>query len=123
MYAKLDYDIEKSFVPVALVSSVPQVIVVNPQKVPANDLKGFIEAAKKADGKMNFGSAGNGSSHHLAGELFNGIAGTKIAHVPYKGAGPALTDLMGGQIDVMFDGMGSSAGHIKGCLLYTSRCV
>lgn len=114
MYPKLDYDIEKSFVPVALVSSVPQVIVVNPQRVTANDLKGFIEAAKKADGKMNYGSAGNGSSHHLAGELFNGLAGTKIAHVPYKGAGPALTDLMGGQIDAMFDGMGSSAGHIKG---------
>lgn len=114
MYPKLDYDIEKSFVPVALVSSVPQVIVVNPQRVAANDLKGFIEAAKKADGKMNYGSAGNGSSHHLAGELFNGLAGTKITHVPYKGAGPALTDLMGGQIDAMFDGMGSSAGHIKG---------
>jgi len=114
MYPKLDYDIEKSFVPIALVSSVPQVIVVNPQKVPANDLKGFIDAAKKADGKMNYGSAGSGSSHHLAGELFNSLAGTKITHVPYKGAGPALTDLMGGQIDVMFDGMGSSAGHIKG---------
>ena len=114
MYPKLDYDIENSFVPVALVSSVPQVIVVNPQLVPANDLKGFIEAAKKADGKMNFGSAGNGSSHHLAGELFNALAGVKISHIPYKGAGPALTDLMGGQIDVMFDGMGSSAGHIKG---------
>ena len=114
MYPKLDYDIEKSFVPIALVSSVPQVIVVNPQRVPANDLKGFIEAAKKADGKMNFGSAGSGSSHHLAGELFNSLAGTKIAHIPYKGAGPALTDLMGGQIDAMFDGMGSSAGHIKG---------
>ena len=114
MYPKLDYDIEKSFVPIALVSSVPQVIVVNPQKVPANDLKGFIEAAKKADGKMNYGSAGSGSSHHLAGELFNSLAGTKITHVPYKGAGPALTDLMGGQIDVMFDGMGSSAGHLKG---------
>ena len=114
MYPKLDYDIEKSFVPVALVSSVPQVIVVNPQRVPANDLKGFIEAAKKADGKMNFGSAGSGSSHHLAGELFNMLAGVKISHIPYKGAGPALTDLMGGQIDVMFDGMGSSAGHIKG---------
>ena len=114
MYPKLDYDIEKSFIPVALVSSVPQVIVVNPQKVPTNDLKGFIEAAKKADGKMNFGSAGSGSSHHLAGELFNSLAGTKITHVPYKGAGPALTDLMGGQIEVMFDGMGSSAGHIKG---------
>ena len=114
MYPKLDYDIEKSFVPIALVSSVPQVIVVNPQKVPTNDLKGFIDAAKKADGKMNYGSAGSGSSHHLAGELFNSVAGTKITHVPYKGAGPALTDLMGGQIDVMFDGMGSSAGHIKG---------
>ena len=114
MYPKLDYDIEKSFVPVALVSSVPQVIVVNPQRVPANDLKGFIEAAKKADGKMNYGSAGSGSSHHLAGELFNSLAGVKISHIPYKGAGPALTDLMGGQIDVMFDGMGSSAGHIKG---------
>ncbi len=114
MYPKLDYDIEKSFVPIALVSSVPQVIVVNPQKVPTNDLKGFIDAAKKADGKMNYGSAGSGSSHHLAGELFNSLAGTKITHVPYKGAGPALTDLMGGQIDVMFDGMGSSAGHIKG---------
>lgn len=114
MYPKLDYDIEKSFVPIALVSSVPQVIVVNPQRVPANDLKGFIEAAKKADGKMNYGSAGSGSSHHLAGELFNMLAGVKISHIPYKGAGPALTDLMGGQIDVMFDGMGSSAGHIKG---------
>ena len=114
MYPKLDYDIEKSFIPIALVSSVPQVIVVNPQKVPTNDLKGFIDAAKKADGKMNYGSAGSGSSHHLAGELFNSLAGTKITHVPYKGAGPALTDLMGGQIDVMFDGMGSSAGHIKG---------
>ncbi len=114
MYPKLDYDIEKSFIPIALVSSVPQVIVVNPQKVAANDLKGFIDAAKKADGKMNYGSAGSGSSHHLAGELFNTLAGTKITHVPYKGAGPALTDLMGGQIDVMFDGMGSSAGHIKG---------
>ena len=114
MYPKLDYDIEKSFIPIALVSSVPQVIVVNPQKVPATDLKGFIDAAKKADGKMNYGSAGSGSSHHLAGELFNNLAGTKITHVPYKGAGPALTDLMGGQIDVMFDGMGSSAAHIKG---------
>jgi tripartite-type tricarboxylate transporter receptor subunit TctC len=114
LYPKLDYDIEKSFVPVALVSSVPQVIVVNPERVPATDLKGFVEAAKKADGKMNFGSAGNGSSHHLAGEIFNGLAGTKIQHIPYKGAGPALADLVGGQIDVMFDGLGSSAGHIKG---------
>ncbi|MCS6996802.1 MAG: tripartite tricarboxylate transporter substrate binding protein [Casimicrobiaceae bacterium] len=113
LYPKLDYDIEKSFVPVALVSSVPQVIVVNPQRVAANDLKGFIEAARRAEGKMNFGSAGNGSSHHLAGELFNSLAGVKIAHVPYRGAGPALADLIAGQIDAMFDGMGSSAAHIR----------
>jgi tripartite-type tricarboxylate transporter receptor subunit TctC len=114
LYPKLDYDIERSFVPVALVSSVPQVIVVNPQRVAANDLKGFIDQAKKSDGKMSFGSAGNGSSHHLAGEVFNQLADTKIQHVPYKGAGPALTDLVGGHIDAMFDGLGSSAGHIKG---------
>ncbi len=114
LYPKLDYDIEKSFIPVALVSRVPQVIVVNPQRVPVSDLKAFIEFARKQPGKLNFGSAGNGSSHHLAGELFNAAAGVKIQHVPYKGAGPALADLVGGQIDVMFDGMGSSAGHIKG---------
>ncbi len=114
LYPKLDYDIEKSFVPVALVSSVPQVVVVNPQRVPVADLKSFIEFAKKNEGKLNYGSAGNGSSHHLAGELFNAAAGVKIQHVPYKGAGPALADLVGGQIDVMFDGMGSSAAHIKG---------
>jgi tripartite-type tricarboxylate transporter receptor subunit TctC len=113
IYPKLDYDIEKSFVPVALVSSVPQVIVVNPERVPATDLKGFIDFVKKSK-QVNFGSAGNGSSHHLAGELFNIAAGTKIQHIPYKGAGPALADLVSGQIDVMFDGMGSSAGHIKG---------
>ncbi|MFN3630103.1 MAG: Bug family tripartite tricarboxylate transporter substrate binding protein, partial [Casimicrobiaceae bacterium] len=86
LYTRLDYDIERSFVPVALVSSVPQVIVVNPQRVAANDLKGFIETAKRADGRMNFGSAGNGSSHHLAGELCNAAAGVRIQHVPYKGA-------------------------------------
>ncbi len=113
MYPKLDYDIEKSFIPIGLISSVPQVIVVNPTRVAATDLKGFIELAKKS-GTMNFGSAGSGTSHHLAGELFNIIVGTKITHIPYKGAGPAMTDLIGGQIDVMFDGMGSSAAHIKG---------
>jgi tripartite-type tricarboxylate transporter receptor subunit TctC len=113
IYPKLDYDIEKSFIPVALISSVPQVIVINPEKVPATDLKGFIDFVKKSK-QVNFGSAGNGSSHHLAGELFNIAAGTKIQHIPYKGAGSALADLVSGQIDVMFDGMGSSAGHIKG---------
>jgi tripartite-type tricarboxylate transporter receptor subunit TctC len=112
IYPKLDYDIEKSFIPMMLISSPPQIIVVNP-KVPANDLKGFIELLKKSPGKYNYGSAGNGSSHHLAGELFKMQTKTFITHIPYRGAGPALGDLIAGQVDVMFDGLGSSSQHIK----------
>jgi tripartite-type tricarboxylate transporter receptor subunit TctC len=113
VYKKLDYSIEKDFAPIAVVAVVPQVIVVNPKRVTQNDLKSFIEYAKKNPGKLNYGSAGNGTSHHLAGELFKIAAGVDLAHVPYKGAGPALQDLIAGQIDVMFDGLGSSAQHIK----------
>lgn len=113
MYKNLDYDIEKSFVPLLLVASPPQVIVVNPQKVEAKDLKSLVDFAKKNPGKLNYGSAGNGSSHHLAGELFKDQTKTFITHIPYRGAGPALTDLIAGQIDLMFDGLGSSAQHIK----------
>lgn len=113
MYKNLDYDIEKSFIPVLLVASPPQVIVVNPQKVQAKDLKSLVDYAKKNPGKLNYGSAGNGSSHHLAGELFKDQTKTFITHIPYRGAGPALTDLIAGQIDLMFDGLGSSAQHIK----------
>ena len=112
MYPKLDYDIEKNFVPVALVAQPPQIIVANP-KLPANDLKGLIEFAKKNPGKLNFSSAGNGTSHHLAGEQFKMMTKTFITHIPYRGAGPALTDLMAGQVDLMFDGLGSSSQHIK----------
>jgi tripartite-type tricarboxylate transporter receptor subunit TctC len=114
MYPKLDYDIEKSFEPVMLVASPPQVIVINPQKVPVTDLKGLIDYAKKNPAKLNYGSAGNGSSHHLAGELFKMQTKTFITHIPYRGAGPALSDLIAGQVDLMFDGLGSSAQHIKG---------
>jgi tripartite-type tricarboxylate transporter receptor subunit TctC len=113
VYKKLDYSIEKDFAPIAVVALVPQVIVVNPKRVTQNDLKSFIEYAKKNPGKLNYGSAGNGTSHHLAGELFKIAAGVDLAHVPYKGAGPALQDLVAGQIDAMFDGLGSSAQHIK----------
>ncbi|SNT23653.1 Tripartite-type tricarboxylate transporter, receptor component TctC [Noviherbaspirillum humi] len=113
IYPKLDYDIEKDFTPIGLVATPPQVIVINSQRVPVNDLKSFVDYAKKNPGKLNFGSAGNGTSHHLAGELFKLQTKTQITHVPYKGAGPALQDLMAGQIDTMFDGLGSSAGHIK----------
>lgn len=114
MYPRLDYNIETDFVPVGLISSVPQVIVVNPKRVPVNDLKGFIEYARKNPGRLNYGSAGNGTSHHLAGELFKLQTQTFITHIPYRGAGPALQDLIAGQVDMMFDGLGSSAGHIKG---------
>ena len=114
MYPKLDYHIETDFVPVGLISSVPQVIVVNPQRVPAADLKGLLELLRKNPGKLNYGSAGNGTSHHLAGELFKLQTKTFITHIPYRGAGPALQDLIAGQVDLMFDGLGSSANHIKG---------
>ncbi|MBL0151915.1 MAG: tripartite tricarboxylate transporter substrate binding protein [Ideonella sp.] len=114
MYPKLDYQIETDFVPVGLISSVPQVIVVHPGRVPVTDLKGLLEFLRKNPGKLNYGSAGNGTSHHLAGELFKLQTKTFITHIPYRGAGPALQDLMAGQVDMMFDGLGSSATHING---------
>jgi tripartite-type tricarboxylate transporter receptor subunit TctC len=113
MYPKLDYQIETDFVPVGLISSVPQVIVVNPQRVAATDLKGLLDIVRKSPGKLNYASAGNGTSHHLAGELFKLQTRTFITHIPYRGAGPALQDLIAGQVDLMFDGLGSSAAHIK----------
>ena len=113
MYPKLDYNIESDFIPVGLISSVPQVIVVNPQRVPVKDLKGLLDFLRKNPAKLNYGSAGNGTSHHLAGELFKLQTKTFITHIPYRGAGPALQDLIAGQVDLMFDGLGSSATHIK----------
>jgi tripartite-type tricarboxylate transporter receptor subunit TctC len=114
MYPKLDYNIETDFIPVGLVSSVPQVIVVNPQRVQARTLPEFLDFVRKNPGRLNYGSAGNGTSHHLAGELFKMQTKTFITHIPYRGAGPALQDLIAGQVDMMFDGLGSSAAHIKG---------
>ena len=113
MYPRLDYNLEADFVPVGLLASVPQVIVVNPQRVPATDLPGLLAYLRKNPAKLNYGSAGNGTSHHLAGELFKLQTGTFITHIPYRGAGPALQDLIAGQVDMMFDGLGSSAVHIK----------
>lgn len=113
IYPKLDYSIQKDFIPIAMIAMPPQVIVVNPQRVPVNDLKSFIAYAKKNPGNINFGSAGNGTSHHLAGELFKIQTKTELTHIPYKGTGPSLQDLIGGQIEMMFDGLGSSAPYIK----------
>jgi tripartite-type tricarboxylate transporter receptor subunit TctC len=113
MYPNLDYDIEKSFVPVAMIASPPQVIVVNPKNVQVKDLKEFIALLKKNPGKFNYASAGNGTTHHLAGEDFKMLTKTFITHIPYRGAGPAMQDLIAGQVDIEFDGLGSSAPQIK----------
>jgi tripartite-type tricarboxylate transporter receptor subunit TctC len=114
MYPRLDYNIETDLVPLILVASVPQVVVVNPKNVTAPDFKAFLAYVKANPGKLNYGSAGSGTSHHLAGELFKQQTKTFITHIPYRGAGPALADLIAGNVDMMFDGLGSSAGHIKG---------
>jgi tripartite-type tricarboxylate transporter receptor subunit TctC len=114
IYPRLDYDLEKDFVPISLVARVPQVIVVNPKRIDANDFKTFLNMVKSNPGRYNYASAGNGTSHHLAGELFKIQTKTFITHIPYRGAGPALQDLIAGNADLMFDGLGSSAGHIKG---------
>ncbi len=113
MYPRLDYDIEKDFVPQALLANVPQVVVVNPRLVPG-DFKAFLAQVRSRPGHMNYASAGAGTSHHLAGELFKQQTKTFITHIPYRGAGPALQDLIAGNVDVLFDGLGSSAAHIKG---------
>ncbi len=112
VYKSLPYDLEKDLVPITGVAYVPDVLVVN-TKVPAKDLKELIAYAKANPDKMNYGSSGNGTSRHLAGEIFNKMAGTSIAHVPYKGSGPAMTGLLGGEIQMIFEGLGSAASHIR----------
>ena len=113
IYPKLDYDLIRDYVPLMLLANVPQVVVVNPKRVTAATLQEFVAQAKRMPGKLNYASAGAGTSHHLAGELFKLQTGTFITHIPYRGAGPALQDLIAGNVDVMFDGLGSSAQHIK----------
>lgn len=114
MYPRLDYDLEKDFVPLTVVASVPQVLVVNPRRMEAGDVKAFLDLVRRNPGRFNYASAGGGTSHHLAGELFKQQTNTFITHIPYRGAGPALQDLIAGNVDMMFDGLGSSAAHIKG---------
>jgi len=99
--AKLPYSQDKDFAPVILVGISPNVVVVSADS-PYKTFSEFLAAAKANPGKLSYASQGGGTSAHLAGELFNSIAGTKLTHVPYKGAGPALTDVIGGQVDVMF---------------------
>ena len=90
IYPRLEYDLQKDLIPISLVARVPQVLVVNPQRIPAKDYKDFLALIKSSPGKFNYASAGNGTSHHLAGELFKLQTRTFITHIPYRGAGPAL---------------------------------
>ena len=112
-YPKLDYNIETDLVPLTIIANPPQVVVVNPTRVKADNFKDFLDYVRKSPGKLNYASAGNGTSHHLAGELFKIQSKTFIIHIPYRGAGPALNDLLAGNVDMMFDGLGSSAQHIR----------
>jgi len=110
---KLPYDPNKDFVPVSLVAKVPNVIAVS-EKSNYKTLADLVADAKKNPGKINYGSAGNGSAGHLAMEYFSSEAGIDLVHVPYKGSGPMLTDLIGGQIQATFNGLPSLMGQIKG---------
>jgi len=110
---KLPYDPNKDFAPVTLVAKVPNVIAVS-EKSPYKTLADLVTDAKKNPGKINYGSAGNGSAGHLAMEYFSSESGIDLVHVPYKGSGPMLTDLIGGQIQATFNGLPSLMGQIKG---------
>ena len=113
LYAKLPYSLEKDFEPVTVVAFVPNVVSIHP-KHDFKTIKDLIAYAKANPGKLNYGSAGSGTTHHLAVELFKTITGTFITHIPYRGAGPMMTDLLAGQVDLAFDGMGTSSAQIKG---------
>lgn len=117
LYPKLPYDPFKDFAPITLVASVPNVMVVNAEVARTNNInsvKDFIQLAKAKPGQLNMASSGNGTSIHLAGELFKSQTGIFMTHIPYRGSGPALMDLAGGQMDVMFDNLPSAMQLIKG---------
>lgn len=112
LYKKLNFDPIKDFQPLTRVAMVPNLLVANPGK-PYKTVKELIAYAKANPGKVNFGSSGSGSSIHLSGELFNSLAKVDMIHVPYKGSAPAVTDLVAGQIDIMFDNMPSAIQHVR----------
>ncbi len=112
LYKKLNYDAIKDFAPISQTVSYPMLLVVNPQ-VPAKSVPEFIDYAKKNGSKITRGSAGNGTSMHLAGELFNSAAGTQMLHVPFKGSAPAVMALLAGQIDVDFESIPVALPHVQ----------
>jgi tripartite-type tricarboxylate transporter receptor subunit TctC len=116
LYAKLPYEPQKDFAPITLVAGVPNVMIMNTEKARAlniNSVADFIKYARANPGKLNMASSGNGTSIHLAGELFKSMTETFMTHIPYRGSGPALLDMVGGNMDVMFDNLPSSMPHIK----------
>jgi tripartite-type tricarboxylate transporter receptor subunit TctC len=112
LYKNLRFDLVEDFAPISLGVKVPNVLVVNP-KVPVKSVKELVEYAKANPGKLNFASSGSGTSIHMAGELFKQLADIDAAHIPYKGSSPAITDLIGGQVDYMFDNMPSAWPHVE----------
>jgi tripartite-type tricarboxylate transporter receptor subunit TctC len=116
LYARMPYDHVKDFSPVTLVAGVPNVMVMNPasaERYGVTDVPSFINAARRNPGRMNMASSGNGTSIHLAGELFKSMTGTFMVHFPYRGSAPAMLDLLGGRMDVMFDNLPSAMPHIR----------
>jgi len=116
LYPKMPYDHIKDFAPITLCAGVPNVLVLNPgtaQKYQIASVSDLIRAAKANPGKLNVASSGNGTSIHLSAELFKSMTGTYMVHLPYRGSGPALIDLLGGSADLMFDNLPSSLPHIK----------
>jgi tripartite-type tricarboxylate transporter receptor subunit TctC len=112
LYKSLPYDVLKDFAPIMMIASGPYVLVVNPQ-LPVNSVPELIAAAKAQPGKIDFASSGNGSAQHLVAALFNSMAGVDLNHVPYKGSGPAMQDLLSGQVKVSFAGIPNVMPHVK----------
>ena len=112
LYAKMPYDPIRDFAPITLVTTVPNVLVVHPS-VPAKNIRELIALAKSRPGQLNFASGSTGSTGHLAGELFKVMAGVEMVHIPYKGAAPAVTDLVAGHVSLMFDNLASALPQIK----------
>jgi tripartite-type tricarboxylate transporter receptor subunit TctC len=110
LYKKLPFDPVRDFAP--RVGTLPNILIVHPS-VPVKSVKELIELAKSKPGDLNFASSGVGTSLHLSGELFNSMAGVKLVHIPYKGSSPALADLLGGQVKIMFDNVPSALPHVK----------
>jgi len=113
LYKKLPYDALKDFTHIALIASGPYALVVNPQKVPVNSVRELIALVKSQPGKIDYASSGNGSAQPLVGALFSSMAGVELNHVPYKGSGPAMQDLVGGQVGVSFAGVPNVLGHVR----------